>query len=171
MIEKINLRALFSLIFIFSFTGVFAQNYVVVGKDGKVFDEANTKYVTLNQKNDEVTVIPGMVFKSLEKSPGWFQIEYSPGLRAYIPEQICVAGFKTPVAGEYSVKNSPSNKVSISQSGNEWTVTDSKSTYKGNNLNNILVFFDESKNPVYSYVDMGDGPVIINYANSVTNFF
>ena len=64
----------------------FADNYIAIGKEGKVYDEPNTKYATLNQNNQEVNVVPGMAFKQLEKSPGWYMIEYSPGLRAYIQE-------------------------------------------------------------------------------------
>ena len=88
-----------------------ADNYIAIGKEGKIFDEANSKYVTLNQKNEEVKVQPGMVFKKSESLPGWIMIEYSPGLRAFVPDNITISSSQEPMEGEYVIYNDNSKKL------------------------------------------------------------
>ena len=75
---------------------VFADGFIVVGKDSKVFDEPNAKgYVTLNQKDEEVSVLPGMVFKHHERANGWYVVEYflsRPKPQAvFLPRQVSIA--------------------------------------------------------------------------------
>ena len=152
-------------------TSLYAQTYVVVGKNGKVFDEANTKYVTLNQNNEEVTVIPGMVFKSTEQTPGWAKIEYSPGLHAFVPENILTSELSTPVAGNFQVKNNSSQQLQAIQDGDRWKATVDGKSYSGKAFGNIVVFFDNSNNPAYSLVSPGGETIVITYDNNVTNFF
>ena len=151
--------------------GIHADNYIAVDKNGKVFDEANTKYVTLNQNNAEVAVLPGMVFKSLEKSPGWTMIEYSPGLRAFIQENIISSSLNSPTPGTYDVKNLPGQKLTAEQNGEEWKGTVSGKTYNGKKYGEIVIFVDDSNQPAYSLVDLGSGTIVMSYDNSVTNFF
>ena len=150
---------------------VFSNNYIVVAKDGNVFDEANAKYITLNQNNDNVNVIPGMVFETSEHTPGWYKVEYSPGLHAFIPEQITASNFKVLKPGTYNINNNPNQKISVQGSDNNWTATVDGKTYKGLESENILIFVDNNNKIAFSLVDIGSGPIAINYDNSVTNFF
>lgn len=149
-----------------------ADTYIVVNKNAKVFDEPKaTGYVTLNQKNEEVTILPGMVFKSLENQQGWNMVEYSPGLRGYISDQVKHAKCLLPKAGTYKVGNKPADKLTIELKDNVWNATIGGKTFQGKSFNNIVVFFDEKKNPIYSLVDLGEGPIVMTYDNAVTRFF
>lgn len=148
-----------------------AQNYVAVAKDGNVYDEANAKYITLNQNNDEVSVIPGMVFATSEHTPGWYKIEYSPGLHAFIPDQITASNFNEIKPGNYDVKNNSGQKLVAEGSGENWTASVNGTTYKGVKWEDILVFLDNNNNIAFSLVDLGDGPIAISYDNAVTKFF
>lgn len=155
----------------FSITVSFAQSYIVVAKPGKIYDEPNTKYVTLNTENQELSVVPGMVFKQTEKTPGWVMIEYSPGLRAYLQETLLASQLKTPVPGVYTVKNNPSQKFNVTQEGENWAGNVNEKNYKGKKFNNVVVFFDEQNNPAYTLADPGEGGIIIDYNDKVTKFF
>lgn len=149
----------------------FAADYIAVNKEGKVFDQANGKYVTENQEGSEVSVIPGMIFSTTEHVPGWYKIEYSPGLHAFIPEQIVASNFNAPKPGNYSVKNNPSQSVTVQNDGNGWSVVVNGKTYNGNIDGDIVIFFDESGNVAFSLVDLGQGGIVITYDNVVTKFF
>lgn len=146
--------------------------YVTVSIAGKVFDEPNAKgYVTLNQNNKEVTVIPGMVFKSLEHQAGWYMIEYSPGLRGYVSEEILETPAKAPVAGTYKLANAPAKKVTVADNG-KWTLQADGKTLTGKAVGYVVVFGgDESGYPAYSLVQLADGPAAVTYDNTVTAFF
>lgn len=148
-----------------------AQNYIAVSKEGKVYDEASAKYVTLNQDNEDVNVIPGMVFSSSQHTPGWYKIEYSPGLHAFIPEQIIATGFSQVGAGSYDISNYPGHKLTVEESGEDWSATVDGKNYKGKKFENILIFSDVNNIPSFSLVDLGDGPIAISYDNSLTKFF
>lgn len=149
----------------------FADDYIAVGREGKVFDDPSPKYVTLNEKNEEVTVIPGMVFKTNEHKPGWYMIEYSPGLHAYLSETVVSNNTVAPKAGTYDVRNNPGHKLAVENSAGNWTAAADGKSYAGSQNGNIVVFTDASGNSAYSLVDFGDGPIVICYDNSVTRFF
>lgn len=71
---------------------IMADDYVVIFKESKVFDEPNASgYVTKNQNDEEVTVKSGMAFKIVDKKTGWDMIEYSPGLRAMLMQNVAAA--------------------------------------------------------------------------------
>lgn len=159
------------LAFLFATLSGFAQTYVTIGKAGKVYDEANMKYVTLNQNNEEVNVVPGMVFRQTDKTPGWEMIEYSPGLRGYIPETMVASELKEPVAGNYKVANNPQQNFIVTLDGDQWTGTTDGKTFTGKRFNNVIVFFDNDKNRLYTLADPGTGGTVINYDNAVTKFF
>lgn len=155
-----------------AFLSAIADTYIVVNKNAKVFDEPNaTGYVTLNQKNEEVTVLPGMVFKSLENRQGWNKVEYSPGLHGYISDQVKQAKCSQPKAGTYKVGNKPADKLTVELKDNTWNASIGGKTFRGQSFDNIVIFFDEKKVPVYSLVDLGEGPIVMTYDNSVTGFF
>ncbi|MBD5355929.1 MAG: hypothetical protein HDR88_02850 [Bacteroides sp.] len=150
----------------------FADNFVVVGKEAKVFDEPNTKsYVTLNTKNQEVVLYPGMVFKSLETSNGWYMIEYSPGLRGYLSEQAVGIATKLPKSGTYPVKNSPTQKLNAYLEDDKWSATVGDKQYHGKAFGNIIIFFDDKQTPAYSLLNLEDNPIVMSYDNKTTNFF
>ena len=160
-----------AVLIILSLLSCGAQNLITVSQNGKLYDEANSKYITLNQDNEDVNVIPGMVFSSTERTPGWYKIEYSPGLHAYIPEQITSNNYLSPAPGKYAVANNPKETVEISQSGDNWECKSGSTTLKGKEIENIIIFTDTNNQPSYSLVDIGTGPIVISYDNQLTKFF
>ena len=149
----------------------YAQDFIAIAKDGNVYDEANTKYITLNQDNQDVSVIPGMVFKTTDHPAGWYKIEYSPGLHAFIPEQIVAGNFITPKPGKYRVANLSAQTMEVQSTPDGWTCSVAGKSYKGSQFGDIIVFFDKENNIAFSLVDLGNGPIPITYDNVVTNFF
>lgn len=149
----------------------FANDYVAIAKDGNVYDEASAKYITVNQNNEDVSVLPGMVFATSQHTPGWFKIEYSPGLHAFIPDQIIASEFKPITAGSYTITNNPNKKINVQGSDQNWTASVDGKNFKGINSDNILIFVDDNNKIEYSIVDLGSGPIAITYENSVTKFF
>lgn len=168
-----SLKKLISLfsIGLMGIVGMSAQDIVTVAKNGNVYDEANAKYITVNQNNDDVSVIPGMVFNSSEHLPGWYKVEYSPGLHAFIPEGIVASSFNTVVPGTYDIQNHPGLKLTAENSGDSWNATVNGNVYKGKDIQNVIVFYNDNNSIAYSLVDLGNGPVVIDYDNSVTKFF
>lgn len=166
-----NLRSLFLLFSMIVSVSVMADSYVVISKESKVFDDASPKYVTLNEDNEEVSLTPGMVFKTTEHVPGWYLIEYSPGLRGYVQEQAVASTVKNPQPGNYPVKNNPSQKISVQNKGDDWSAEVSGKNYKGLRFENILIFPDDRGNPAFSLVDLGSGPIVVTYDNALTKFF
>lgn len=148
-----------------------ANNYVAIAKNGNVYDEASAKYVTLNQNNDEVSVIPGMVFETSQHTPGWYKVQYSPGLHAFIPESITAGNYKQLQPGTYEIKNNPGHKLAVQCEGDNWTASTDGKSYKGVKSEDILIFLDNTNNVAFSLVDLGTGPIAITYDNSVTKFF
>lgn len=167
-----SLKTLFLLSFMIlvAFCG-YSQNYVTIAREGKVFDTPANKYVTLNQKNEEVKVVPGMVFKTTEKKPGWLMIEYSPGLRGYVSEQIIAETLKMPSPGNYAIINMPGKKLNASKQGDEWIGSLEGKSYAGKAFKNVVVFFDDQNKPAFTLVDFGQGPTVASYDNTVTKFF
>lgn len=161
--------AIFSLSFLYGE----GQDFITVNREGNIYDQANAKYITENQDGEEINVMPGMVFKTSERTPGWYKIEYSPGLHAYIPEQITANGLKEPQPGSYKVANNPIEILEVHKNGEDWTALSGNTTFKGIVFNGIVVFNDNADNgkPKYSLVDLGSGPIVINYDNSLTKFF
>lgn len=166
-------KALFIGLALLACLPVSAQNFMAVGKPSKVFDtpDATKGYVTMNQNNDEVHIVPGMVFRLHETKNGWSLVEYSPGLRGYVSEQVQAADkMVAPKTGAYSVANNPKEKVRVTNAGDLWTLSSSDKTYSGRAFGKMVVFFEEKK-ACYSLIDLGEGGLVINYDNSVTNFF
>ncbi len=162
----------FSFMAVAASCSAFAESYVVIGKEAKVFDAPNaTGYVTLNTKNEEVVLQPGMVFKVNDSANGWYVIEYSPGLRGYLSEQAKAATTAAPKAGTYTVSNSPSRKLSVTGSSDKWSANIGGKQYSGKAFGDVVVFFNENGTPIYTLTDLGSGPIVMTYDNSVTKFF
>lgn len=150
----------------------FAEEYVVIGKEAKVFDSPDaTGYVTLNTKNEEVVLSPGMVFKIHNSENGWYVIEYSPGLRGYLSEQAKASKAAAPQAGNYSVSNTPSQQLNASGSADKWNANVGGKQFAGKSFGNAVVFFDDKGYPAYTLTDLGTGPIVMTYDNAVTKFF
>lgn len=171
MIKKLFTSLAIASMSIYCGFSVSAQDFIAVAKDGNVYDEANAKYITVNQNNDDVSVVPGMVFSTNQHIPGWYKIEYSPGLHAFIPDQIAATTFKPVVAGTYDIKNYDGHKLSVEGSGNDWSASVDGKNYKGEKFEEIILFKDESNNIIFSLVDIGTGPIAVTYDNKVTKFF
>ena len=165
------MKKIFTLLFTLVGISAFAQDYIAVAKNGNVYDEANAKYITVNQNNEDVTIIPGMVFLTTQHTPGWYKVEYSPGLHAFIPDQITANSFNPVVAGTYDVANNPGQKLSAQNSSDNWTATVDGKSYKGVKWQDMVIFTDNNNNMAFTLVDLGNGPVVISYDNSVTKFF
>lgn len=150
----------------------FAEEYVVIGKEAKVFDSPDaTGYVTLNTKNGEVVLQPGMAFKINDNSQGWYVIEYSPGLHGYLSEQAKAVTAVTPKAGDYKVSNNQGQKLKATGNADKWTATVGDKLYQGKSFGNVVIFVDEKGTPAYSLTDLGEGPIVMTYDNAVTKFF
>ena len=147
------------------------ESYITIGKPSKVFDTPNAKgYVTLNQKNEEVKLVPGMSFKSIEHSKGWHLIEYFPGLRGYVADNI-LSETSLPKPGLYKIANLPDQKIKVEKTADGWKATIGTVALKGKEIDNVIVFFNDDKTPAYTLVDLGEGPIAITYDNTVTAFF
>lgn len=159
--------------FLLSFTifGTYASDYIAIAKNGNVYDDSNAKYITVNQNNDDVAVIPGMVFPTSQHIPGWYKIEYSPGLHAFIPDQIAASVIKPVSSGSFDIVNQPGQKLNVENNGGNWSATFNGNTYQGQNIQDMLIFFDKNNKVAFSVVDIGNGPVAVTYDNSVTKFF
>lgn len=154
-----------------SVNAVYGVDYVAVAKNGNVYDEANAKYITVNQDNEDVAVVAGMVFATTQHIPGWFKVEYSPGIHAFIPDQIAASSFKPVGAGTFDIQNNPGHKLTVEGAGTNWSATSDGKSYKGEKFEEMLIFLDSKNNVAFSLVDLGNGPIAITYDNSVTKFF
>lgn len=161
----------FLALFLIGFVPMAAEDYIAIAKDGNVYDEANAKYITVNQNNDDVAVMPGMVFATAQHTPGWYKVEYSPGIHAFIPEQITANSFKPVAPGTYDIKNNPGHKLTAQNSDGNWSAVVDGKTYNGKKMQEIIIFLNDNNNVAFSLVDIGNGPVAITYDNSVTKFF
>lgn len=149
-----------------------ADNYVVVNKAGKIFDAPDaTGYVTLNSNNEEVLLCPGMVFKVLESAHGWHIVEYSPGLRGYLSEQVTATECTLPKPGNYSIHNIKGIQLKATKTDGVWGAQVGDKSFKGKEFGKVVVFFSANGHPAYSLVDFGKGCVVVCYDNDVTKFF
>lgn len=169
----LNRRCGFTSLFLLGLSlFAYGDNFIIVGKEAKVFDEPNAKgYVTINKNNEDVTLLPGMVFKVVESKEGWYVIEYSPGLRGYLSEQAKATVTQMPEAGTYTVENASYQKLIVYEDSDTWSATIGDREFLGELTDNAIVFFDDKGKPSYSLTNIGSGPIVMSYDNSITNFF
>lgn len=107
-----------------------------------------------------------------ELKGGWYTIEYTPGLRGMIMQNVIAdkASFKKPVAGEYSVVNSPAEKISVTNNG-KWLLNTGTEQIVGTEDNNIVIFLDKEGNQCYSLTNINGKNFLYCYKNSITNFY
>ncbi len=163
------------LFFLLTALIVNADDYIVIKNATKAFDMpiAKDEYASRNDNDEFVTLLPGMAFKVTEKKTGWDVIEYSPGLRGMVMQNMEIAntGLNKPIAGSYKVTNNSSENISISVNGNIWTLKSNGKSYSGRIFDNVVVFFDKDVNPAYTFVFMDGKPYVYNYSNKLTKFF
>lgn len=154
--------------------GLKSQNYVVVNSATKIYEEPNARgYVARNTNDEEINVIPGMVFKRLDVLKGWDKVEYSPGLSGLIMETMLAdnANLEIPDAGYYNPVNNSSETVNIACASGEWTLSVNGHNYKGTQYGPIVVFNTTSGEQMYTLVKINGKSVVCTYSNDITGFF
>lgn len=153
----------------------FAGNFIVISKDTKVFESpvAKDECAALNNADQPVVLKAGMAYKIAEKKAGWYVIEYSPGLRGMVMENVIAddASLKAPVAGTYKVANNPSESVTITSGPSGWELKSGGNSFKGTQDGNVVEFHSSDSAHAYTVVNLSGTPVVYNYNNSVTKFF
>lgn len=150
-----------------------AQDFVVINKDARVFDQPKSSaYVTTNNDGEDVVLKAGMAFKKTKAETGWDKVEYTPGLNGFILQSLeaTPAAIGVPKPGSYTAANS-GEKAEVTNTGSAWTIKSPKGSYKGSLHNNVVVFVDEFSNPVYTLLVLSGKPILMSYDNAVTHFF
>lgn len=151
-----------------------AQSYIVIAKESRIFDQPNVRsYPTTNTSGTDVVLVRGMAFKSIGGiQNGWYKIEYTPGLNAFILQSQIADSAKLgmPASGIYSIANSMA-KLTVTLEGNEWKATDGTSSYSGSIYENVVVFTDKFGNTAYTLVVLEGNPMVFSYNNDITKFF
>lgn len=151
---------------------VLAEGLVVISSPAKLYDQPNIKgYATLNRDNQEVTVSPGMVFKCRESKNGWSQIEYVPGISAFVMDSHIARSTQTPSPGTYKMNNGDSTFIITNDNG-EWKMTDSATgtVSSGKAFSKGVVFFDKFGNPSYTLTRIDGKTYLYTYDPKVTKF-
>ncbi|MDE7380895.1 MAG: hypothetical protein K2N03_02035 [Muribaculaceae bacterium] len=172
MKKILSITFLLTLCLYFSINA-FSKSYLVVAREGRVFDQPNNKsYPTTNKAGDNVVVQPGMVFPLSSDSNGWSLIQYTPGLQGYIFTSISASDdqLTKPVTGKYVTVNS-NLPVVITKNDERWEINDGKKVYTGVEDNNAIIFKNEFSNITYTLVNLNNIPIVMDYNNEVTKFF
>lgn len=152
-----------------------AENYIVIGKDSKVFESpvAKDEFAAVNKDDVPVVLKAGMAFKASEQKTGWYVVEYSPGVRGMIMQNVIApaSAVKAPAAGKYKVANNISEEVTVSGSGENWSLSSGGASFSGIKEGDIVVFPDAKGNIKYTFINYNGKPAIFNYDNTVTNYF
>lgn len=156
---------------------LFAQDYIIIGKETKVFETPTTKgFAVTNRDNDEIILQPGMAFPVVENTQGWAKIEYTPGLKGYIQQLSEAKTIAKPSAikpGKYNIANKPGAKLEIitdntADSSSTLSAKDGAATYPGTAEGNILLFTDNFGNPAYTAVILDGATIIYSYDPKLT---
>ncbi len=154
---------------------VCAETNIVIGKDTKVFETtvAKDEYAAVNQNDKPVILNIGMAFTVKDQKAGWYVIEYSPGLRGMVMQNVVAdnALVGMPAAGTYKVANNPSETVTVSVNGSDWTLRSGSKSFPGKGDGKAVIFTSADGNMEYSLTDISGKPTVFNYNNSVTKFF
>ncbi|MBD5204094.1 MAG: hypothetical protein HDS82_04370 [Bacteroidales bacterium] len=151
-----------------------AEDFIVVGHEGKVYDTPNSKaYATTNRDGEDINLSTGMVFKRNETRQGWNLIEYSPGLNGFILQSLVESptSLETPESGVYPVNNIPGTNVKISIENGTWTATLGTSKYAGQLHDGALIFFSAEGDIILSVVKKRGKVLVYSYSNDITKFF
>lgn len=150
-----------------------ADDFVVVAKESKIFDGPSVKdYPTRNVAGEEILLKGGMVFKVESFDKGWYLIEYSPGLRAYLAAtMVATDKLAIPSAGLFKVANVPGEVLNFTKDGDSFKASLKDKTFKGERAGNAIVFRDESGNIAFSLAVLNGVPYAWSYSNDATKFF
>lgn len=152
-----------------------AQKYAVIASESRIYDKPNVKsYATTNTSGQDIVLSPGMVFPvSDAPQAGWDKIEYTPGLKAFIlSSQLAqTSQLSLPKAGEYSIANNPGKRVSVTETGGNWTLTSDGKEFKGIGIDKTVVFKDQFSNPAFSIAVFSGKTYVFSYDNEITKFF
>lgn len=156
-------------------SAAYADNYVVIGKETKVFETpvAKDEFAAVNSADKPVLLQLGMAFKIEEEKGGWYVVEYTPGLRGMVMLNVVAdtSTLKTPAPGDYTVSNNPSEKVKVSSASGAWSLGSGSGNFSGTLCGNVVVFKDANGATKYTLVNLQGTPRLFNYDNSVTRFF
>lgn len=154
---------------------LYAENYIVIGKDSKVFESpmARDEFAAVNKDDIPIVLKAGMAFKANEQKAGWYVVEYSPGIRGMVMQSVIApaSAVKTPMAGTYKVANNSAEEVTVSGSGDSWSLKSGGVSLSGFKDGDIVVFADNSGNIKYTFLNYNGKPTVFNYDNTVTNYF
>lgn len=151
-----------------------ADDFIVITHEGKVFDQPNAKsYSTTNKDGEDVVISDGMVFKKKESRQGWDMIEYSPGLNGFILQSLeaTPGTLKTPSPGVLPIANNSGVTADIKRDGDNWSATVNGHKYAGQLHDNVVVFFSAHGDIILSLVNKGGKNLVFSYDNDVTHFF
>lgn len=166
---------LFGLLGLFGINVIFAQKVITIAKDTKVYEapQARDEYAAQNSKGDDVILKEGMCFEVKEEKGGWYVIEYTNGLRGNVMQNTIASPdvVKAPMAGKYTVNNSPAQNLTLSNAGDNWTLTMGSNSVNGKLNSNVILFKNEDGIPVYSLTMLNGKPYLYSYDNAVTHFF
>lgn len=156
-------------------TATFAQNHIVIGVESKVFETpmAKDEYAATNEADEPVLLQPGMVFAVKEQKGGWYVIEYSPGLRGMVMQNVVAdkSKLKSPVAGSYKVFNQAGKNVNVVVTDGKWTLNAGGKNYTGQSDGASVIFADEAGNEAFSLTNIDGTPLLFTYDNNVTHYF
>lgn len=165
------MRLFASLIIALTVLSAAAQDYIIVGKETKVFEKPTAKsYPVTNRFDDEITLQPGMAFPVVETTQGWARIEYTPGLKGYIQQASEAKTLAKPAAikaGKYDIANRPGTKLEIILAP-KLTAKDGTASFEGTIEGNTLLFRDQFGNPAYTAVILDGHTIIYSYDPKLT---
>ena len=154
---------------------VCAENHIVIAKDTKVFEApvAKDECAALNKNDDPVILKTGMVFAVIERKGGWYVVEYSPGLRGMVMQNVIAMedAIKVPSAGTFKVANNPDESVVINRDGDKWLLESSAKKYEGRENDRTVIFTTTDGVAAYSVSNLSGKQVVYSLDNSVTGFF
>ena len=151
-----------------------AEKYAAILKDAKVYEEADPQgFVAQNMKGKDITVSTGMVFEVVDEKPGWYVVEYSPGIRGFLVQSFTVPSgeLQKPEAGDYPLSNNKEVIVNVAFADGAWTLSSNGLNLSGQQKGNVVAFSDKEGNMKYSLVKFGGKNYIFDYSNDITHFF
>lgn len=152
----------------------FGDDYVIVGKETKLFDTPDLKGErTKNLSDNEIVLSEGMIFKVSSKTQGWTQAIYTPGVRAYVLDTTLKQSgeISMPEVGNYKVSNNPERVVRLSKEGQTWILSNGNDKLKGLESEKALIFHNHSGDISYSIVKINGQALVYDYDNELTKFF